>query len=148
MLPSLVIARFVIGMARGGVDADRYSRSVLAAGHPDMAWISEKLPVEIGERQSQVTRMRHQVVNEAAFAASAVDACLAEADIGPFIFSLRPIGGRAVGTVALFRRREAPPFSEREADINHTLLSEVLGCTSQTGLATEALRFRTCRRGS
>jgi len=114
-----------IGMAHGGLDAARYSHLVLAASHSDMAWTSEKLLAEMRERGSQVTRRRQQVVDEAAFAASGVDASLADADIGPFIFSLRPIEGRAVSTIAIFRRRHDPPFSERETRIAHILLSEL-----------------------
>lgn len=114
-----------IGMAHGGFDAARYSHLVLAASHRDMAWTSEKLLAEMRARGSQVTRRRQQVVDEAAFAASGVDASLADADIGPFIFSLRPIEGNAVSTISIFRRREAAPFSERETRIAHILLSEL-----------------------
>jgi len=114
-----------IGMAHGGFAPERYARLLQAAGHRDMAWTSEKLLKEMRERGSQVTRMRQQVVDEAAFATSGVSAHLADADIGPFIFSLRPIEGRAVSTIAIFRRKEAAPFAERETRIAHILLSEL-----------------------
>lgn len=114
-----------IGIAHGGFDPPRYARLLLAAGHRDMAWTSEKLLREMSDRGAQVTRMRQQVVDEAAFAASGVNAHLADADIGPFIFSLRPIAGSAVSTIAIFRRKDAAAFTERETRIAHILLSEL-----------------------
>lgn len=114
-----------IGMAHGGFDPARYARLLLAAGHRDMAWTSERLLREMRERACHVTRMRQQVVDEAVFAASGVNAHLADADIGPFIFSLRPIAGGAVSTIAIFRRKDDPPFTERDTRIAHILLSEL-----------------------
>jgi len=113
------------GLAYGGFDAGRYAELLLAAAHPDMAWASTRLLEEMRGRAAHVTRMRQQVVDEAAFAVSGVDAHLRNADIGPFIFSLRPIDDRAVSTISIFRRAGAPPFGEREARIAHILLSEL-----------------------
>lgn len=114
-----------LGMAHGGFDEARYARLVLAAAHPDMTWTSEKLLGEVRQKASHVTRVRQQIVDEATFAASGVNAYLCEADIGPFIFSLRPIDERAVSTICIFRHKDDPPFSERESRIAHILLSEM-----------------------
>lgn len=114
-----------LGLAHGGFDEERYARLLLAAGHPDMAWTSVKLLGEMRARSAHVTRLRQQVVDETTFAVSGVDAHLRDADIGPFIFSLRPIDERAVSTISIFRRKEEPPFSEREGRIAHILLSEL-----------------------
>lgn len=114
-----------LGMAHGGFDEERYSRLILAAGHPDMAWTSEKLLSEMRRRASHVTRTRQQIVEESTFSVSGVHAYLCDADIGPFIFSLRPIDERSVSTICLFRRKNAPPFTERECRITHILLTEL-----------------------
>ncbi len=114
-----------LGVAHGGFDAARYAQLLLAAGHPDMAWTSARLLREMREKGAHVTRRRQQIVDDATFLASGVHAHLAAADIGPFIFSLRPIDERATSTISIFRRREAPPFSEREVRIVHILLSEL-----------------------
>ncbi|GLI23113.1 hypothetical protein XFLAVUS301_27870 [Xanthobacter flavus] len=114
-----------LGLAHGGFDEARYGRLLLAAAHPDMAWTSAKLLGEMRAHNAHVTRTRQQIVDEATFIASGVGGHLADADIGPFIFSLRPIDERAVSTIALFRRRDAAPFSQREARIAHILLSEL-----------------------
>jgi len=114
-----------LGMAYGGFDPGRYGRLVLAAAHPDMAWASAKLLGEMRGRGSHVTRHRQEIVEEADFAASGVDAHLRDADIGPFIFSLRPIDERAVSTICIFRRAGAAAFTGREARIAHILLSEL-----------------------
>ncbi|MFS8038500.1 LuxR C-terminal-related transcriptional regulator [Xanthobacter sp. AM11] len=114
-----------LGTAHGGLDEARYARLLLAAGHPDMAWTSQKLLGEMREKNAHVTRMRQQIIDEPAFIASGVNGHLCDADIGPFIFSLRPIDERAVSTISVFRRRDAPAFSERECRIAHVLLSEL-----------------------
>lgn len=114
-----------LGLVHGGFDEARYDRLLLAAGHPDMAWTSEKLLGEMRERGAHVTRLRQQVVDESTFVTSGVNAHLSAADIGPFIFSLRPIDERAVSTISIFRRKDDPPFSERESRIAHILLSEL-----------------------
>ncbi|MEP9347450.1 LuxR C-terminal-related transcriptional regulator [Xanthobacter sp. KR7-225] len=114
-----------LGIAYGGFDEERYARLLLAAAHPDMAWTSEKLLGEMRQRNAHVTRLREHIVDEPAFVASGVDQHLRDADIGPFIFSLRPIDDRAVSTISLFRRRDVRPFSAREARITHVLLSEL-----------------------
>lgn len=114
-----------LGMAHGGFDEARYAKLVLAAGHPDMAWASEKLLGEMRQGACHVTRLRQQIVDEPTFAASGVNGYLCDADIGPFIFSLRPIDDRAVSTISIFRRKDAAPFSERESRIAHILLSEL-----------------------
>jgi DNA-binding CsgD family transcriptional regulator len=114
-----------LGFAHGGFDEVRYARLLLAAGHPDMAWTSEKLLSEMRQRAGHVTRTRQQIVEEATFAGSGVNAFLRDADIGPFVFSLRPIDERSVSTICLYRRKDADPFSERESRIAHILLSEL-----------------------
>ncbi|CAH1662463.1 Regulatory LuxR family protein [Hyphomicrobiales bacterium] len=114
-----------LGLAHGGFDDERYARLILAAGHPDMAWTSEKLLEELRQKASHITRARQQIVDEATFTGSGVNAYLCDADIGPFMFSLRPIDKGAVSTISLFRRRDDPAFSEREARIAHILLSEL-----------------------
>lgn len=114
-----------LGVAHGGFDEARYALLLLAAGHPDMAWTSEKLLGEMRRRACHVTRVRQQIVDEGTFADSGVGACLRDADIGPFIFSLRPIDERAVSTISIFRRKNDPAFSQRECRIAHVLLSEL-----------------------
>ncbi|CAH1655168.1 helix-turn-helix transcriptional regulator [Chelatococcus asaccharovorans] len=114
-----------LGLAHGGFDKERYARLLLAAGHADMTWTSEKLLGELRQKASHLTRVRQQIVDEASFAASGVNAYLCDADIGPFIFSLRPIDNAAVSTISIYRRRDARAFSEREARIAHILLSEL-----------------------
>lgn len=114
-----------LGMAHGGFDEARYARLILAAGHPDMAWASAKLLGEMRRTASHVTRVRQQIVEEPAFSASEMNAYLRDADIGPFIFSLRPIDERAVSTICIYRRKDSPPFTERESRIAHILLTEL-----------------------
>lgn len=114
-----------LGGAHGGFDEARYASLLQAAAHPDMAWASERLLAEMRDRADHVTRTRRQIVDETAFASSGVNEYLRAADIGPFVFSIRPIDDRSVSTVCLYRRNDDVPFSDRESRIVHIVLSEL-----------------------
>jgi len=114
-----------VSMSHGGFDEERYARLLQAAAHPDMAWISEALIREMAQKNSQVTRMREQLAAENQLAVAGITEHMKGADIGPFIAMLRPIDERSVSSIALYRRLDAPLFTERESRIAHIMLSEV-----------------------
>lgn len=114
-----------LGLAHGGFDAARYASVLQAAAHPDMAWTSVKVLTEMRQRAAHITRRRQQIVDETTFGSSGVNAHLHAADIGPFLFSMRPIDARSVSTICLYRRGSEEAFSERETRIAHILLSEL-----------------------
>ncbi len=120
-----------LGLAHGGFDEARYAQLLLAVGHPDMAWTSEKILGEMRERNAHITRRRQQVLDDATFASSGMSNYLCDADIGPFILSLRPIDERSVSTISIFRRKDAPLFTERETRIAHILLTGLPGLHEQ-----------------
>jgi DNA-binding NarL/FixJ family response regulator len=112
-------------MSHGGFDEARYDQLLRASAHPDMAPLSVAILSEMQRKHGHVTRRRQQVAGEEEFFASGVNTHLREADIGPFLLSLRPIDDRSVSTIGVYRRRDDEPFSERETRIAHIVLSEV-----------------------
>lgn len=116
-----------LGMAHGGFDEERFARLICAAGHPDMTRQSAFLLGEMQNRQSHLTRRSQQFLDEKDYRASGIYPLMREADLGPFLASLRPIGEGSFSTVVVYRRFGQPDFSERETRIAHIVLTEVPG---------------------
>ena len=114
-----------LSMAHGGFSDDRYGQLLQAAAHPDMAWLSETMIRDMLTKGAHVTRRREQLAKEEEFAMTGVNERLRAADIGPFILALRPIGGRSISTMGIYRRLDQPVFTERETRLAHIVLSEV-----------------------
>lgn len=114
-----------LSMSHGGFDEARYAHMLSAASHPGMAEISISLLTEMRRKQSHVTRLREQVASDQQFFASGIYPHMEAADIGSFILSLRPLDERSVSVIGIYRRREAPAFSERESRMAHIILTEV-----------------------
>lgn len=114
-----------LSMAHGGFDEERYAGMLRAAAHPDLVWISEEMIRDMRRKNSQVTRQREQFADENELAVAGIATHMREADIGPFLIVMRPIDGRSVSTLGLYRRAADPAFTERECRIAHIVLSEV-----------------------
>lgn len=116
-----------VSMAHGGFDEDRFAKLICAAGHPDMARQSAFLLGEMQQRKSHLTRRHQQFLDNTEYRASGIYPLMCAADLGPFLASLRPIDGDSFSTIVLYRRFEAPDFTERETLIAHIILTEVPG---------------------
>jgi len=110
-----------------GFDQERFARLICAAGHPDMARQSAMLLGEMQERKSHLTRRHQQFLDRRDYEASGIYPLMREADLGPFLVSLRPIGSDSFSTIVVYRRFGQPDFSERESRIAHIVLTEVPG---------------------
>lgn len=116
-----------LSMSHGGFDQERFAKLIMAAGHSDMARQSAMLLGEMQERKSHLTRRQQQFLDSQDYEASGVYPLMREADLGPFLASLRPVGSDAFSTVVLYRRFGEADFSERESRIAHIVLTEVPG---------------------
>lgn len=116
-----------LAMSHGGFDEERFARLICAAGHPDMARQSALLLREMQKRRSHLTRRHQQFLDENEYRNSGIYPLMCEADIGPFLASLRPIDEDSVSTIVLYRRLGRPDFTERESRIAHIVLTEVPG---------------------
>lgn len=120
-----------LSMAHGGFDEERFAKLIRASGHPDMARQSAFLLAQMQERKSHLTRRHQQFLDEKAYRASGIYPLMCEADLGPFMASLRPVGADSFSTVVLYRRFGKPDFTAREARIAHVILIEVPGLHEQ-----------------
>jgi len=116
-----------LSMTHGGFDEERFAKLICASGHPDMARQSAFLLGEMQRRKSHLTRRHQQFLDEKEYRASGIYPLMCAADLGPFLASLRPIGGDAFSTIVLYRRLGQPDFTERESRIAHIVLTEVPG---------------------
>lgn len=116
-----------LSMAHGGFDEERFAKLICASGHPDMARQSSILLGQMQKRKSHLTRRHQQFLDLKEYRASGIYPLMCEADLGPFMASLRPVGENSFSTVILYRRLGQPDFTEREARIAHIVLTEVPG---------------------
>lgn len=114
-----------LSMEHGGFDEVRYAGMLRMAAHPDLAWLSETMIRDMRRRKSQVTRLREQLAGRDELAMAGISPHMKEADIGPFLIVMRPIGDDSASTLGLYRRAAEPAFTERECRIAHIVLSEV-----------------------
>ena len=69
--------------------------------------------------------MRQHVDPTNRFIHSAAYPLWVEAGVYPGIISSRPVDERSLSTIAIYRRPDQPPYSERELRLAHIILSEV-----------------------
>lgn len=74
---------------------------------------------------SHITRLRQDVIDNDWFLNSPANPLWQAADIGPILFSFRPIPGHGTSVAGFYRPASAPLFTERESRIAHIVLTEV-----------------------
>lgn len=111
----------------GGVDDTRMAIMLRAIEHSETGEMTARLAEEIAKASRQITRLRQDVIDNDWFERSAANPIWREADVGPILFSARPLPGVGISVLAFYRKHDAPLFTEREARIAHIVLSEVGG---------------------
>lgn len=109
----------------GGIDNDRMAVMLRAIEHPDTGAMTARLAAEIHHSEGQITRLRQDVIDNGWFEQSETNAIWKEANVGPILFSARPLPGIGISVIGFYRRATASLFTEREARIAHIVLSEV-----------------------
>lgn len=123
----------------GGIDNERMALMLAAIEHPDTGAMTGKIAAEIAEAHGQITRLRQDVIDNDWFLNSPANPLWRRANVGPILFSARPLPGIGVSILAFYRSLSAPLFSEREARIAHIVLSEV-GWLHHSGLPHAAAK--------
>ena len=90
-----------------------------------MMRLTAPLAQALMEKKTHLTRMRQQTDPENNFQRSDAYSLWSEADVSPGILSCRPMDARTISAVSVYRRMDAPLFTEREVRIAHILLTEV-----------------------
>jgi DNA-binding CsgD family transcriptional regulator len=109
---------------QGGFGQEEFARYLTALEHPDMARMNRSFSLELTTRQSHLTRSRERLDPDDHLPSSPLLSLWQEAGLGPEIHSLRPLGDGALSVVTLFRKHGRPPFTPKEIQITHILLTE------------------------
>ena len=110
-----------------------------AIEHPETGAMTARLAAEIIAAGGHITRLRQDVIDDEWFLHSDASPIWREADVGPILFSMRPIPGLGTSVVGFYRPVSAPLFDEREARIAHIVLSEV-GWLHEAGMPHSAAK--------
>jgi len=109
----------------GGFDDAGVAGFLRAQEHPETARFTEPFARALQEKRTHITRMRQQLAPEEAYLGSENRKAWQAAGIDPGILSCRPIDPFTFSTVGIYRRANAPLFSERDLRLAHIILSEV-----------------------
>ena len=108
----------------GGIDDDRMALMLRAIEHPETGAMTAPIARAMIE-SGHVTRLRQDIIDDDWFLNSAASPLWRAANVGPILFSLRPIPGVGTSVIAFYRPVSAPLFTPREARIAHIVLTEV-----------------------
>jgi hypothetical protein len=114
-----------VSLLRGGLSEEELIKLLEAVEHPQMIEFASKFFIELKENNTHLTRLRSQIADESKFQGSDAQAAWKKANLGPTIFSLRPIDEQSSSAIALYRHFDRPHFSARESRIAHIILNEV-----------------------
>lgn len=114
-----------VSFIHGGFTEAAFAKYLQALEHPEMVAFASKFFSEYEERNCHLTRLRHQITDDAIFEKSDAHKLWREADIGSLIVSQRPLDDRSGSALGLYRRHGRPKFSERESRIAHIVLTEI-----------------------
>ena len=112
------------GFIHGGFDERRFTRFLTAIEHPAMGKATSVFFRAVG-KGSSVTMTRDEIDPKGLAFAEGVRQCWEEADIGSLIMSAHPLDSRSLSGLGMYRRFSDPPFSGREKEIAHIVLTEV-----------------------
>ncbi|MGD7651831.1 MAG: helix-turn-helix transcriptional regulator, partial [Verrucomicrobiales bacterium] len=112
-------------LLKGGFTDQQFAQYVQIQDHPEMVMLNAPLMEEFCRQPRHITRHRGQLDPDNQFDQTEVHALWKNADIGPLILSMRPVGEAKNSAILLARRWHKPEFSDRENRIAHILLSEV-----------------------
>jgi DNA-binding CsgD family transcriptional regulator len=91
------------------------------------------------KEKTQITRLKHLLIDEYRVAALEDHPLWKDANVGPLVLSLRPLSSTKFDVIALYRPFNHSKFTHRESRIAHIVLTEVLwrhGTDSDETVAT------------
>lgn len=114
-----------VSMLKGGLSEEDFVKFLQAVEHPEMIEFASKFFIELKKSKTHLTRLRHQITDEARFHGSQAQLAWKKVNLGPTILSLRPLDHVSSSAVGLYRHFDRPHFTARESRIVHIMLSEV-----------------------
>jgi DNA-binding CsgD family transcriptional regulator len=114
-----------VSFVRGGFTEQTFVKLLEALEHPDMIRLAAPFFLELQEKNTHLTRSRHQISDPHDLLTSPAMEVWKAANIGPVILSQRPLDATSASTMALYRAHGKPEFDAREVRIAHIVLTEV-----------------------
>jgi len=114
-----------VNFLHGGFDEERFALLLEALEHPDMSWVAQSFFQELKSKGTHITRTREQILGNDVYQQTKAINVWAKADVGPVMLSMRPLDEESGSSIAIYRRADAPPFTERQARMAHIILTEV-----------------------
>lgn len=114
-----------VGFVHEGFTDERFAKFIKAVEHKDMTFIANRFAENLRERNQITTMTREEIDTTNQAARSSAGELWNAADIGSLILSGFPLDEESISLIGLYRRHGDRPFSQREKNIVHIILSEV-----------------------
>ena len=114
-----------VSMLKDGFSEETFVKFLEAVEHPDMIELASRFFIELKQRNTHLTRSRHEIADARAIDQSQAIEVWKAANIGPTLMSMRPLDATSSSMIGLYRHHGEPEFTPREARIAHIVLTEV-----------------------
>lgn len=118
-------AQVYVSALHDGFDESRYAALLEALAHPVMGHAVETFYAAIAEEKTHTTMLRDEIDPRRIAYGPGPDALWKKADIGSLMLSGYPIDDNSLSAIAIYRRVDDTPFTERDKLIAHIILDEV-----------------------
>lgn len=112
------------GFLHSGFDEQRFADLLIAVEHPAMAKAVAPFFQSLANGLSN-TMTRDEIDPNGLAYAEGVRQCWETADVGSLMLSGHPLDSQSLSTLGIYRRHGEKPFSPREKQIAHIILTEV-----------------------
>jgi DNA-binding CsgD family transcriptional regulator len=119
------IQKVYVSYAHGGFSLARFAKYLQALEHPDMGRVADAIFREVEVTDRPVTMPKYQIDPDNRASESEALKLRVNADIGHLVVSFHPTDDHFAGCVGLYRRVSEPPFTDREVQMIHIVLTEV-----------------------
>jgi len=121
-----------VGFMHGGISEELFPKYLAAVEHPASVEMTVPFINEVREQQRQITRTIGEIsggmvthFGRENFGRFASAPLWHEAGIGTLLLSSCPLDERCASGIGLYRRSDGVPFSAKESQIAHIILTEV-----------------------
>lgn len=112
-------------ISTGGFSEDQVRKLMLALEDRKLDDSFRPTGRKVASEKRQITQRVDEYDSLQAFRDPEIMALWEQADIGPPLVCYRPVSNNCVSGIAIYRRWNSPPFSERETKIAHIVMNEV-----------------------
>jgi len=114
-----------VGIMHGGLDEDRFAKLLKVIEHPHNEEIVAPWIEEVTIQRKHSTYSLADLDERGLYSDSEITDLMKHADIGELLVSGYPVDDSSMSAIAVYRGRDAAPFSARELKIAHLLFKEI-----------------------